>query len=94
MRLVSGQYFYCEKVQTSMCTREGTNTGMDHWTGVLVFISFLNKARAHSWPKAGCGCEPGLLKLFSEKCMCVCMYACLFVYLFVFPHPREQNLVR
>ena len=26
---------------------------------------FLNQARAHSRPLAGCGCAPGLLKLFS-----------------------------
>ena len=36
---------------------------------------FLNQAHAHSQPS---GCVPGLLKLFSEKCVCVCvcMYTC------------------
>jgi len=29
---------------------------------------FLNQARLHSQPKAGCGRVPGLLKLFYEKC--------------------------
>ena len=36
---------------------------------------FLNQVCIHSWPKASCGCLPGLLKLFSEKC--VCLYICL-----------------
>jgi len=32
---------------------------------------------------------PGLLKLFSNKCVCLYMY----VYLFVVLHPCEQDLV-
>ena len=32
---------------------------------------------------------PGLLKLFSEKCVCVCLY----VYLYVFLQLREQNFI-
>ena len=46
-----------------------------------------------------CERAPGLLKLFSEKCVCacVCVYTCMdvctYVYLFVFPHPHEQSFV-
>jgi len=33
---------------------------------------------------ASCGYVHGLLKLFSENCLCVCIYACLhIVYLFL-----------
>ena len=31
---------------------------------------------------------PGLLKLFSENCVCTGVYVCLFV----FPCPREQTI--
>ena len=44
---------------------------------MIVCGMFLNEGHTHSWPKAGCGHIPGLLKLFSEKCVCVCVYVCL-----------------
>ena len=49
--------------------------------------------------------KPGLLKLFSEKCVCVCvcvcmfvymfvcMYVCMYVCMFVCSHPREQSFI-
>jgi len=41
----------------------------------------LNQVRAHSRPKTVCGHTPGLLKLFSEKCVFVCMYVCMYICL-------------
>jgi len=38
---------------------------------------FLKQVCAHSQQD---GQMPGLVNLFSEKCVCVCIYVCIFVY--------------
>ena len=44
---------------------------------------FLNQTHVHSWPKAGCGRMPGLLKFRKMVCTYLPMFVCT--------HPREQN---
>ena len=64
-------------LDTYVCTYQKplkaiVNGGVIIITMLAHFLNFL--AYIHSWPLDGCGHVPGLLKLFSEKCVCMCVY--------------------
>ena len=51
----------------------------------------LNQEHIHSQLNSGCGCMPGLVKLFSKQCACVPIYLRIYLQMFVRMHQREQN---
>ena len=65
--------------QNALFSKSNAKYILNEMAGVEISASqrILNKAHAHSQLQASCRRTPGLLKLFTEKY--VCMYVCLSV---------------
>ena len=84
-----------------MCDMVILTVGMNHKHcystifGTFIKVNnLLNQEHIHSQQNAdsaGCGCMPGLVKLFSKKCACVPIYLCIYLQMFVCMHQCEQN---